>query len=162
MKKIIIILLVVVLFSCSKNVESERSYRSSISDVQKETEPEKEQEENVEQQDEIKEDSKEIEEAQEDEESSEEEVGENVIRDDVKSAIDSYEAFIDEYCEFMKRFSENSSDISMLLDYAQFMSKYTDMSNEFEALEKDLTLAETNYYIQVMNRCNQKMLEIIN
>ena len=87
-------------------------------------------------------------------------VDDNTIRPEVKQAIDAFEIFIDEYCAFMKKYAANPTDLTILVDYAKFMSKYAEMTEEMDALEEDLTLAETNYYVQVMTRCNQKLLEI--
>ncbi len=89
-----------------------------------------------------------------------EEVSDNIIRPEIREAIDSYEAFIDEYCEFMARYSESDgSDLGLLVDYATFMGKLEDYTEKFDALEDDLTDAEYWYYIEVVNRCNEKMLK---
>ena len=91
-----------------------------------------------------------------------EEVSDNIIRPEIKEAIDAYEAFIDEYCEFMTKYAESDgSDLGLLVDYATFMSKLEDYTENFDALEDDLTDAEYWYYIEVMNRCNEKMLKAI-
>ncbi len=102
-----------------------------------------------------------IEEAPEEPEPDEkEEVSENTIRPEIKEAIDAYEAFIDEYCEFMTKYAESDgSDLSLLVDYATFMGKLEDYTEKFDALEDDLTDAEYWYYIEVLNRCNEKMLK---
>ena len=60
----------------------------------------------------------------------------------------------------MKKYKDNPSDMALLVDYAKFLTKYSEMATKMEALEKDLTIAETNYYVQVMTRCSQKILEI--
>ena len=86
-------------------------------------------------------------------------VSDNTIRPDVKEAIDAYEAFVDEYCEFMKKYSEsNGTDLSILKDYVTFMSKLEDYTNKMDEMEDDLTDAEYWYYVDVLNRCNEKML----
>ena len=83
----------------------------------------------------------------------------NSIRPEIKEAIDSYEAFIDEYIAFMKKYSESDNVVSMLVDYMSFMSKLEDYSNRMDALEKELNDAELIYFYEVINRCNLKMLE---
>lgn len=91
-----------------------------------------------------------------------EEVSDNTIRPEIKEAIDAYEAFIDEYCEFMTKYAESDgSDLGLLVDYATFMGKLEDYTEKFDALEDDLTDAEYWYYIEVLNRCNEKMLKAI-
>lgn len=164
MKKIIIILLVVMLCSCSRGARKQESSKDVINKIKEELKTdsttEQVEEEPVE---EVKEEpAEEIkeEQVQESETATEEKVDENVIREDIKAAIDSYEKFIDEYCVFMKKYKDNPSDMALLVDYAKFLAKYSEMASKMEALEKDLTIAETNYYVQVMTRCNQKILEI--
>ena len=90
----------------------------------------------------------------------EESVSDNTIRPEVKEAIDAYEAFVDEYCEFMKKYSElDGTDLSILSDYFTFMSKLEDYTSKMDDMEDDLTDAEYWYYIEVLNRCNEKMLK---
>ena len=99
----------------------------------------------------------EMESAQEQEQES---ASENTIRPEVKEAIDAYETFVDEYCEFMKKYSEsNGTDLSILTDYFTFMSKLENYSDKMDAMEDDLTDAEYWYYIEVLNRCDEKMLK---
>ena len=98
------------------------------------------------------------------EESSEEEsskeaetIDQALIRDDIRDAIDSYEAFIDEYCEFLE--SYDSSDLTMLAKYAEMLQKEVEMSQKFDALDdQELTEAEALYYSEVSIRCSQKIL----
>ena len=48
-----------------------------------------------------------------------------------------------------------------LAEYAKYMSSLTEMQEKFNAIhDKDLTTAETNYYIEVLNRCNEKMFKV--
>ena len=88
-----------------------------------------------------------------------EKVDNNAIRPDVKEAIDSYEKYIDKDCEFMQR--ADYGDMVWLAEYAKYMSSLTEMQEKFNAIhDKDLTTAETNYYIEVLNRCNEKMFKV--
>ncbi len=87
-----------------------------------------------------------------------EKVDNNAIRPDVKEAIDSYEAFIDTYCEFMKK--ADYGDMAWLAEYAKYMSKLSDYEKKMDAIkEKDLTKAENDYYLEVLMRCSKKMLD---
>lgn len=84
----------------------------------------------------------------------------NALSKDFLEAMDAYEAFIDEYCTFMKKYSESEPTALMLVDYAKFMADLTSATNKFEKWESsDMTDAETDYYIQVQLRCNQKLTE---
>lgn len=86
----------------------------------------------------------------------------NGMRPEFKEAMDSYEAFFDEYCAFMEKYiASDGSDVSLSLDYANYMSKYAEMMADFEAWEdEEMNDAETAYYIQVQTRINEKLLEV--
>ena len=47
--------------------------------------------------------------------------------------MDSYEAFIDEYVAFLQKYNQNPTDLSLLNDYATYMSKYADLAAKFDA-----------------------------
>lgn len=85
-------------------------------------------------------------------------VGDGEIRPEIKAAIDSYEAFVDEYCAFAE--SYNSSDVNMFMEYMNLVSKELEMSKEFENLaDQELTTAESLYYSEVSLRCSQKLID---
>lgn len=84
----------------------------------------------------------------------------DAMSSDFLSAMNSYEAFMDEYVAFMKKYSENPSDLDLLRDYASYMAKYSDLMQKFENWEDDdLNDAEMTYYLEVQMRVNQKLLE---
>lgn len=83
------------------------------------------------------------------------------IRQDFKNAMDSYEAYMNEYIEFMKKYNSNSTDLSLMSEYATVMKKYAKQVNAFEKWEsEDLNNAEMNYYIEVQARVSKKLLEV--
>ena len=89
---------------------------------------------------------------------SQQAVDQSLIRDNIKEAIDSYEAFVDEYCDFMSHY--DSSDLSMLGRYMELMEKELEMSKKFEALDdEELTDAEALYYSEVSLRCSKKLAD---
>ena len=85
-----------------------------------------------------------------------------VINKNFKDAMDSYEEFMNEYVAFMKKYSNsNGTDMSLILDYSKYMTKYATMCKEFEKWEnEDLNAAETTYYIDVQARVTKKLLEV--
>ena len=84
------------------------------------------------------------------------------MRPEFKEAMDSYEAFYDEYCAFMKKYQANPADLSLLAEYANMMSKLTEMDEKFDAWEDgDLNDEELKYYMEVQTRVTQKMLEVL-
>ncbi|MBR5381538.1 MAG: hypothetical protein IK136_02840 [Oscillospiraceae bacterium] len=77
-----------------------------------------------------------------------------------KKAMDSYEAFFDEYTAFMKSFSDDPSDMTALMRYADIMSRYADVTEKLEAIdESSLSPADLAYYTEVMARIDAKLLK---
>ena len=73
--------------------------------------------------------------------------------------MDSYEAYIDRYCDFMENY--DVSNISMLTEYAKLMGQYADMTEKFEQWEdSDLNDTELACYLQVQSNINQKLLAV--
>lgn len=82
------------------------------------------------------------------------------IRPEFKEALDSYEEFFDEYCSFMKKYKENPTDLGLLMEYTDFLTKYTDAMKKMSALnDGSLNNEELKYYLQVTNRINEKLLD---
>ena len=85
----------------------------------------------------------------------------NSIGTEFKSAMDSYENFMNEYVDFIKKYEENPTDFNLLADYASYMGKYADFVEKFEKWEdEDLNAAELDYYSQVQLRVSKKLLEV--
>ena len=61
----------------------------------------------------------------------------------------------------MKKYRESDNSVTLLIDYMSFMSKYEEYDNKMDALEADLNDAEEQYYLEVILRCERKMLEAI-
>ena len=104
---------------------------------------------------------------QQKEEQTKEEVKEEKSSDgvdpDLKAFLDSYEKFIDEYVDFMKKYNENPDNmISMIGEYAEMMQKYADFADKIDQYdENEMSSADYKYYIEVTARCTQKMLEAL-
>lgn len=83
------------------------------------------------------------------------------MRPEFKEAMDSYEAFYDEYCAFMKKYNANPSDMSLLAEYGDMMSELAEMNEKFKEWEgNDLNTEELKYYVEVNNRVTQKLLAV--
>ena len=86
---------------------------------------------------------------------------ETELRPAFKEAMDSYEAFYDEYCDFMKKYQENPTDAKLLAEYSDMLIQLSEMDKEFADWEdENLTKEELAYYSEVSNRVTQKLLEI--
>lgn len=87
--------------------------------------------------------------------------GPAIVSADFKEMMDSYEAFFDEYCDFVSQYTKDPTDLTVLTRYTEFANKATEMNEAFEAWgEKDLTTEETAYYLEVSNRVMQKILSV--
>ena len=93
------------------------------------------------------------------EEESAEESQASGIRPDVKEAIDAYEAFIDEYCEFITVYSDDPTNAELIAEYLEFVVKLEEEERKIDALDKDLTEEEDVYYTGVLLRCSEKLNE---
>ena len=74
-------------------------------------------------------------------------------------AIDAYESFIDEYIAFMKTYAESDNSLALLADYVKFAAKLEEYDHKMDKLEEELTDEEDIYFLEVLNRCNVKLLE---
>lgn len=84
----------------------------------------------------------------------------NELRSDFKEAMDSYEAFFSGYCDFMKKYKQNPSDLNLLTEYLNWLTKYTETMDKMNAWEsKDLNDAEMKYYLEVSGRINKMLIE---
>lgn len=81
---------------------------------------------------------------------------------DFYELMDSYEAFFNEYVEYMKNLDEdNLSDLSALADYTSMMARYAETMEKLDDIDEDeLTEEELAYYIDVMARIEKKLLEL--
>lgn len=85
----------------------------------------------------------------------------NGMRPEFKEAMDSYEAFFNEYCEFMKRYNSSTNPTSMLNDYMSFLNRYTEAMSKLDEISNgEMNNAELLYYTQTVARINQKLLEL--
>lgn len=85
----------------------------------------------------------------------------NGMRAEFKEAMDSYEEFYDEYCDFMEEYADDPTDLNLISQYSDLVSKAADMDKKFEKWdEDDLNDAELQYYLEVSERISKKLLEI--
>ena len=89
-------------------------------------------------------------------------VSENTIRPEFKAAMDAYEEFYGEYCEFLEKYSENPSDATLIGQYGKMMAKMTEVNAAFEKWnDADMTTAEAAYYLEVNGRVLQKLAKVM-
>lgn len=84
------------------------------------------------------------------------------IRPEFKEAMDSYEAFYKEYCDFMKQYQENPTDLALLGKYAELLARTEEMDRKFEQWDEDeLSDEELKYYIDVNARVQKMLADLI-
>ena len=81
---------------------------------------------------------------------------------DLKAFLDSYEKFVDEYVDFMKKYMANPTDLSLLGEYTDMMTELTDFETKLDKYDSNnMSTEDAAYYLEVTTRCTQKMLEIL-
>ena len=84
------------------------------------------------------------------------------MRPEFKEAVDSYVEFMDAYVEFVAQSqAEDSPDAEMLKDYADYVSKLSEVNDKFDALDDgNMNDAESTYYINAQLDITKKLLEL--
>ncbi len=93
-------------------------------------------------------------------ESSKEEnlVPDGIVSPEFKEFMDAYEAFIDEYIDFMNRFNNSPDDLTLLADYTDYIQRMSDYIDKMDAYNEDnLSPADLAYYIEVTTRVESKL-----
>lgn len=84
----------------------------------------------------------------------------DLVTPEFKETMDSYEAFFDEYIEFMEKYENSDDTTSMMLDLADYMEKYADFMAKIDAIdENELSEADALYYAEVSARIYAKLAE---
>lgn len=84
------------------------------------------------------------------------------IRPEFKAAMDAYESFYDEYCEFLTKYQTNPTDFTLLLKYTELMAEAAKMDEAFAEWEDaDMSQEEMKYYLEVTTRVQQKMIDLL-
>ncbi|MDR1978057.1 MAG: hypothetical protein LBQ42_04920 [Synergistaceae bacterium] len=77
-----------------------------------------------------------------------------------KKTMDSYEAFVNQYVAFMKKYKANPTNLTLLSDSAKMMTQYSKWAGEINKIDSSkLSAADYAYYIAVTSRVSIKMLE---
>lgn len=78
---------------------------------------------------------------------------------ETKEFLDSYEAFMNEYCDFME--SYDGSDLSAMTKYLSMMQKYAEFAEKADAMdEADMTDEDYKYYIDVISRIEKRLIDV--
>jgi predicted small lipoprotein YifL len=86
---------------------------------------------------------------------------ESGLRPEFKEAMDSYEAFYDEYCDFMEKYKEDSDNLTLIAKYGKMLVRLEEVNEKFEAWDEDeLNSEELKYYLDVNNRVLKKLADL--
>ena len=84
-----------------------------------------------------------------------------VLSPEFKKTMDDYEAWFDHYCEVMKKYQDNPSDLELMSEMTDLLSEETTMLEQMENMdESEMNSAELAYYIEVTARIEKKLLEV--
>lgn len=84
------------------------------------------------------------------------------LRPEFKEAMDSYEAFFDEYVEYMQLYQSDPTNMELLLGLSDMIAREAEMMDQFDAWQSgDLNSAEMAYYLEVQARIYKKLAEVL-
>lgn len=87
-------------------------------------------------------------------------VGGDQIRPEFKAAMDGYVAFYEDYAAFMQRYRQNPSDLNLLLEMTDWMTRTESVTEELDKLEdsqQEMNAAELRYYLDATGRILELM-----
>ena len=71
--------------------------------------------------------------------------------------LKEYEAWVDEYIAFMEKYKANPTDLSLMADYIDMMSKMAEWAEKAEDIEDELSGDDLRVYMDTMTRILQKL-----
>lgn len=89
----------------------------------------------------------------------------NVVESDMlwRQFLKDYEAWVDTYVEFMKKYKDNPTDISLMSDYSKFVQQTAEWAEEAEKYQSDLENASPEIlgeYVETLGRITKRIIEI--
>lgn len=87
--------------------------------------------------------------------------GSDTVDPEFKKTMDSYEAFFDEYAEFMRTYDESDDPASLMTQYTDILTRYAEVTDGLYSIdESSLSAADAAYYAEVTARIYQKLAEV--
>ena len=84
-----------------------------------------------------------------------------ILSPEFKKTMDDYEAWFDHYCEVMKKYQENPSDLGLLSEMTDLITEESAMLDQMESMdESEMNNAELAYYLEVTAGIEKKLLEV--
>lgn len=83
------------------------------------------------------------------------------VTPEFKATMDAYEAFFDEYVDFMQKFTSSENTLGMMTQYASMMARYAETMSALDEIDSDsLSEADALYYMEVALRITKKLADI--
>ncbi len=80
---------------------------------------------------------------------------------DMVAFLDEYETFVDNYCDLMTKYYQNPTDLTLLSEYTKMIAQLEEFSQKADQYDSsDMSAEDAAYYMEVYNRCTQKMLKV--
>lgn len=80
---------------------------------------------------------------------------------DFKETMDAYEAFMNNYVDFMVKYKDSGNVFSMAVDYTKLMGEYSEWAKKIEAIDESaLSDEDYAYWIEVQSRVNERLLSL--
>lgn len=84
-----------------------------------------------------------------------------LLSPEFKKTMDDYEAWFDHYCEVMKKYEENPSDMELISEMTDLLAEETTMLDQMKKMDQsEMNTAELAYYLEVTARIEKKLLEV--
>lgn len=80
----------------------------------------------------------------------------------LKAALEEYEAFVDEYVDFMKKYQADPNNaIGMISEYTSMLTRLAEFSEKINGYDTNkMSKADYAYYVEVLSRIEKKMLDV--
>lgn len=78
--------------------------------------------------------------------------------------LNDYEAWVDSYISFMKKYKDNPSDIKLISEYSKFLSETTEWAEKSKTYEdklKEMSTEELNEYMSTIARILEKINSVV-
>ena len=80
------------------------------------------------------------------------------VTPELKEFLDSYEAFMNEYCDFMETY--DASDLGALVTYMDLLGKYSDFADKADDYDtSEMSDADLKYYLDVTTRIEKRLID---
>jgi predicted small lipoprotein YifL len=74
--------------------------------------------------------------------------------------LKEYETWVDGYVAFMKKYSANPADPTLLTDYTKWLTEMTEWTEKVDKIEDDLTGDDLTAYLETLTRITKKLSEV--